>query len=680
MPDPLVVAVVAVVAVDHTAALVAGTVASLRRGHPELEILLAGDPADAPATGGAAWAGASVASVANRAWEQRRCHVFLVEAGAELPDRVLDQALAIADADPRTATVSFFSDDAGFLTFPRSRAGVDAPIPDLDPDEITRTLRSGDVPLPSPIPFAAGGAVLVSSAGLSAIGPLKDLDGPDAVTRSLLDFSLRGRKRGFVALLDPTTFCRRRSGGGPPHEAGEPAATLMAEYESAGSPLSTVHAAARARVWGLHVLIDAARLTPQEMGTQVATVALIRALARRDDVARVAVPLSRALPDYAISLLDEPKVDARVTAERNFSDFGRVDIAHRPFQPDSPHDMDACAAVADRTAITVLDLIAYHAVSYQLAPADWSTYRGWLRQSMARSDGVIVPSRDVRHQVLLERLPVDPDRLMVAELGTDHLRGDEPEAAPAGMHLEGRGFIAVLGADYTHKNRDLAVRAHQELCRRGFALSLVMAGTGVHGSSRADEADARAPGQEVISLPEVSSEERNWMLRHAALVLYPTSGEGFGLVPFEAARFGTPSAFVPFGPLGELVGAPPVLARDWSATSLADAADRLLADPELARAQVEATLAAGDRLTWDATAAKLVGIYHSLLERPAASTEPQATVELGEAREQLQTLHAEHRQLSDTHDEVLRSLGYRLAGRASDLRDALRRRPRPDRR
>ncbi len=74
---------------------------------------------------------------------------------------------------------------------------------------------------------------------------------------------------------------------------------------------------------------------------------------------------------------------------------------------------------------------------------------------------------------------------------------------------------------------------------------------------------------DVFVLPDLPSPERNWLMRHADLVLYPSSAEGFGLVPFEAARFGTPTLFTRFGPLQELAPDIPVAAEDWSPDTLA---------------------------------------------------------------------------------------------------------------
>jgi glycosyltransferase involved in cell wall biosynthesis len=391
--------------------------------------------------------------------------------------------------------------------------------------------------------------------------------------------------------------------------------------ESAGpeSACGIVHATARAKVLGVHVLIDGSCLGRREMGTQVQTVALLTALADSDGVERVSVALAQDPPAYATAVLAHPKVHARRAAMSDVSVFGTAEVVHRPFQPDGPIDVDAWRAAGRRTMLTVLDLISYRTPAYHPSIDAWLAYRRALVAAVARVDAVATISHDVTLQLRTERMPVESDRLITVELGTDHLGGDEVSAIPPALiergYAAGR-FLLVMGANYAHKNRDIALAVHAELARRGLDLALVAAGAGVpFGSSRAAEAAAGAGG-DVFFLPDLKAEERNWLLRHAALVLYPSSAEGFGLVPSEAARFGTPTVFVPVGPLGEIYRGLPVTAADWSPAALADAAQQLLGDPAVGHAQVAAVLAAGAPYTWAATAAKLVAAYRMVLSMP----------------------------------------------------------------
>ena len=131
------------------------------------------------------------------------------------------------------------------------------------------------------------------------------------------------------------------------------------------------------------------------------------------------------------------------------------------------------------------------------------------------------------------------------------------------------------------------------------------------------EASSLSPDLPVHVIPDVNSAERNWLLRHAAVVLYPTSAEGFGLIPHEAAAFGTPTVLVPFGPLGERFPELPVAPRDWATAELTAATDALLRDPALARAQVDTLARDTERYDWQSTAAKTADVYRVLLARPA---------------------------------------------------------------
>ena len=561
--------------------------------------------------------------------------VLLMTSPVLLPAMGLQTALDALAGDARVVSVSFLSNAAGHLSFPQKNKPTQYSLEGHDETTLTRLLRNSEPRLdPAPIAAPAGGATLVSrDCLLMTKGPDETFAGsPEA---AVVEMVMRAEGRGLRAVLDPATYVTRlwegAHWGDPPLDDEavrtrlrrlHPAVLKLHELQKrgGGTPLGLTMATARAQVRGLRILIDASCLGPIENGTQVQTLALVEALSRRDDVKWVGVGIQGSVPRYAERVLGHPKVRVVKTTQLRFPDGQRADVLHRPFQPTGGLPWINWRRSADRVLVTLQDLIAYSVGAYHDRPKIWMRYRRGIQQAVAKSDGLVVISHDVAGDLGRERLPIVAERTYVVENGTDHLTGDEAEAFPAELLARGwaaRDFLVVLGANYSHKNRDLAIRVFRRLRERHPSLGLVLAGVAVaEGSSRVLEAIELRDTDGVVTLPDVTSEERNWLLRHASVCLYPTSNEGFGLVPFEAARFGTPTAFVGVGPLAEVLDGVPVVATSWDPDELAESCERLLADPQLATEQVTATLKCGSRYTWDETAARLVRAYRELLAQP----------------------------------------------------------------
>ncbi|HEY5851874.1 MAG TPA: glycosyltransferase [Lysobacter sp.] len=559
--------------------------------------------------------------------------ILLVTAPVSVPTALLDRSVRWIQDDPRIATVSFLSNAAGYLSFPYRNTASSFSISGHDENSLTRSLRqlapdSGMVPVAVP----AGSALLLNAGVMRAVG------GPDATyddqTKvSVTEYALRCARRGFQHLLDASTFVAVQwTDGFPPVEAGDDPtarhrlhtqdtsfpALYDAQKGSEKSPLAIALDVSRSKLDGLRVLVDGSCLGPMEMGTQVQTLALIESLANRTDVQSVGVGLpGGGVPSYARRLLTMPKVSFYDSGDLMFRGAPPADILHRPFQPDRTIPWDRWRGLAKRVVVTIQDLIAYRVGAYHRVGDEWMAYRKSMQDAASNSDAVVAISDDTAQSIFQEKLNIAPDRVFVVKNGSDHLDDTAAEATPIEMVEKGMAaapFLLVLGATYAHKNRDLAIKVWQELRRRGHGIALVMAGATVaKGSSRVDEALARRDGDEMlVTMPDVSSEARTWLLRHASLVMYPTSAEGFGLVPFEAARMGTPTVHVSFGPLKELIDSPEIPV-DWSIDSLADYAERLLIDPTAGKKMIASVLKSANELTWDATADVLVSAYRRTL-------------------------------------------------------------------
>lgn len=556
------------------------------------------------------------------------------------PSTVIDNAVRWMSDDQRVGTVSFLSNSAGYLSFPHRNTetpfGVDGHN-EVTLTQLLRTRAGGDSVTPLPLPVAEGGCIVVSRYLWEVCGDFDDA-GTGSALFAVADMSLRATRRGFINYADLLTYVTLPwdGVGHSPSVLNNPDVRHalhkrhhffpgLMDYESShpDSLLGDGLDFARAKALGLRVLIDGSVLGPKEMGTQLLILQLSHALAQRDEVQFVAigVPDPSNLPPYARSLRTLDKI--RLVPERNLEFEGApfVDVIHRPFQPSGTIPWSRWRGLAKRGIVTIQDLIAYRNGSYFPSYEAWQDYRGAFRKAIYQTDAVVSISHDVVKAIHEERMPIDDGRLFVIENGADARSKDQATRLPTAILERGwasRPFLVVLGASYAHKNRDLAMRVWANLRREGLNYGIVLVGASVpYGSTRTEEAEIRGlqVQDDVLELPEVESEERNWLLKNASLAIYLTSAEGFGQVPFEAALMNVPTLFVSFGPLRELID-DPSLPVQYDLDGLTARARQLLSDPEAARASIKHVLNGLDRLTWAETARKTVDAYFKILQQP----------------------------------------------------------------
>ena len=517
----------------------------------------------APTRGAASTPGAAIL---NDAFAAHGAHLLVVSAGVVTPPDFLRRALAAIEDDPRIATVSFLTNDGGMLSFPERNTPTPLAPDGLTPESITTRLGSlSPTAGLAEIPFGLGPVVLISDRALRVAGPFEESP-TGSIRASVADLCLRASARGFSHLVDCGTFVLKPSDLNQADWSAEPWVArplsdlspdddrwVSARHPAAGSSVpaeSTDECSAfglafnvaRVKVQGLRVLVDGRSLAGAQQGTQTATMFLVEALGRHPDVHEVCVAVSGEPPSYARGALSGQRVRVMTVGPGDLGTCGRFDIGHRPYLPSGPYEPAEWRGVAGRHLVTVLDLIAFNVGEYFRSPEGWHEYRARVRDMARQVDGVVVISEDVRQAVVRAALPVDRSRLFVVPLGTDHLDPGPPPAPSPDLSahgIAGRSFLLCLGTNYACRNRDVAIGAWHALREHGYDLDLVLVGTAVpFGSTRLDES-RYAGAQGLHDLPSVTAEDRNWLLAHASLVLCTSSADGFGLVPFEAARLGT---------------------------------------------------------------------------------------------------------------------------------------------
>ncbi len=486
------------------------------------------------------------------------------------------------------------------------------------------------------------GSILVIAEGLAdMLGGLR-VDAPDLLTAAA-ELAVRGSGRGLKNL----------SLGFPAFEVST-AVTADAWIMQLHPNLLEVHrdeamelnANARSVASGLHVLVEASCFADPPAGTRVYAIALIDALGHHPDIERLAVGITQGCAPEVEATLRSKNVE--IVTIPNDLDLGDLapkgfDVIHRPVQPFGPLPYESWRRIAHRVVISVHDLISYDIADYHPSGDRWKWYRDGFGRAVTGADAVAALSADVAANLRRSQLPLESHRIRVVYAGLDHLRGNEPQRRP-GRFDAAHAFMLLIGGAFAHKNHDIGVATWRALRSRGYDLDLIVAGLG----------PTAPPMEGMILLGSVADDERNWLLANAAVVLYPTSAEGFGLVPFEAASFGTATVTVSFGPLSEVAPDIPYRAARWRSHDLVDAVEKALQDPI---AQVQAYREAGASLTWQRTAQSMVELYRHALATPSLAVV--TTDRLLAAH--LDAVTAERVRADREIEALKRSRSYRLA-------------------
>ena len=187
------------------------------------------------------------------------------------------------------------------------------------------------------------------------------------------------------------------------------------------------------------------------------------------------------------------------------------------------------------------------------------------------------------------------DKIDVIHNGADHmLRCHRDETVFDRIGLTRGEYILCNSYSHEHKNVRVifaALSDHPEIARR-----LVLFGA----STREDHEACNVQVPEGVRfVGRIGDGALRSLYEHAAMFLFPSKTEGFGLPPLEAMILGCPVVVSQAGAMPEVCGdaalyADPRETRDWL-----DAIQALLADPVLQRTRARAGVQRAAMFTWD---------------------------------------------------------------------------------
>lgn len=271
-----------------------------------------------------------------------------------------------------------------------------------------------------------------------------------------------------------------------------------------------------------------------------------------------------------------------------------------------------------RVVVTIHDII--HLLYPQFLPNRLAfTYaQRMMRRSLSRADRVIAVSENTRSD-LMEYFGVDGSTIEVIHNGVDEVfrrKLPEEELERWFRQLGIRPpYLLFVGNPKPHKNLDRVIQAYaQAVGANDLKAPLVCVGDRTAAQFKLRQrAEQLGVGDRVRLLGHVAQEALPALYQGAALFLYPTLYEGFGLPVVEAMASGAPVLTSNTSALKEIAGGAAHLVDPLDTERMARALSRLMADDDYRARLAEKGRARAATFRWALAAEKTLEVYNQVL-------------------------------------------------------------------
>jgi glycosyltransferase involved in cell wall biosynthesis len=365
----------------------------------------------------------------------------------------------------------------------------------------------------------------------------------------------------------------------------------------------------------VRVAIDARKLHDFGIGTYIRNI--LRQLARLDretEYLLICQPRDREL---GLSLGDNFRVE--IDSSPPYSLREQVSIPWRLVRTRSrllhePHYV-LPPLVPCRSVVTIHDCIHLRFPQYLPNRAALTYARAQMGSAARRSDRILTVSEASKRDIL-HYFPVGPEKITVIHNAIDERFASAPpeqdvRRVAERYQLEGR-FVLYVGNVKPHKNLERLIDAFH-LMRQTPELEtvqLVVIGDDISKYAALRRAVHRYNLHKFVRfLGFLPDETLAIVYRLAAVFVFPSLYEGFGLPPLEAMASGTPVVTSNVSSLPEVTGDAALLVDPLSSEAIADAMRRVLTDRDLAADLSARGIARSRTFSWERAAARIHDIY-----------------------------------------------------------------------
>ena len=337
----------------------------------------------------------------------------------------------------------------------------------------------------------------------------------------------------------------------------------------------------------MRVAIDARKLHDFGIGTYTRN--LLRHLARLDHDTEYVLLCQE--PDLRIAEQLGPNFRTVLEPSPNYSIREQIHVPWvlRREQPDvfhAPHYV-LPPAIRCHSVVTIHDCIHLMFPQYLPNRAAYFYAKASMWMAARRSDRILTVSEASKRDIL-RFFNVPPEKIVVVYNAIDErfraTPAEEDVARVRERYQLDHGFVLYAGNIKPHKNLVRLIEAFDELRKAGFEdLKLLIIGDEISKLPALRRAvHEHKLHKHVRFLGYLPDETLAILYRLAAVFVFPSLYEGFGLPPLEAMASGAPVVTSNVSSLPEVAGDAAVLVDPYDVGSIVDGITRVLTDPALA--------------------------------------------------------------------------------------------------
>jgi glycosyltransferase involved in cell wall biosynthesis len=282
-----------------------------------------------------------------------------------------------------------------------------------------------------------------------------------------------------------------------------------------------------------------------------------------------------------------------------------------------------------RSIVTIHDCI--HLMFPQYLPGRLAF--GYARISMAlaarRAARVLTVSETSKRDII-KFFGTPEEKIDVIYNAYDQRFGVEPREEDVVRVREryqlGDKFVLYAGNVKPHKNLERLIEAFHLVRSQGLDLKLILIGDEISKYAALRRAVHRHQlHRHVRFLGYLPEETLAVMYRLAAVFVFPSLYEGFGLPPLEAMASGTPVVTSNVSSLPEVVGDAAILVDPYDPQAIADGIRRVVTDGGLRDELHRKGLARAHQFSWETSVRRVREIYREVAAEPEVAAAPART-------------------------------------------------------